>query len=76
MSFFGFAAAPVDVEIRLAEEDERRVVEIKGDKDRKEMSPVYLDGENVEGQVVVRVKDGKKFQHDGIRIELVGSIGE
>jgi vacuolar protein sorting-associated protein 26 len=24
----------------------------------------------------VRVKDGKKFQHDGIRIELVGSIGE
>lgn len=26
-------------------------------------------------QVLVRVKDGKKFQHDGIRIELVGSIG-
>ena len=27
-------------------------------------------------QVYVRVKDGKKFQHDGIRIELIGSIGE
>lgn len=25
--------------------------------------------------MIVRVKDGKKFQHDGIRIELVGSIG-
>lgn len=24
----------------------------------------------------VRVKDGKKFQHDGIRIELIGSIGQ
>lgn len=23
----------------------------------------------------MRVKDGKKFQHDGIRIELVGAIG-
>ena len=26
-------------------------------------------------QVNVRVRDGKKFQHDGIRIELIGSIG-
>jgi hypothetical protein len=26
-------------------------------------------------QATVRVKDGKKFQHEGIRIELVGSIG-
>jgi hypothetical protein len=26
-------------------------------------------------QVNVRVKDGKKFVHDGIRIELIGSIG-
>ena len=25
-------------------------------------------------QVNVRVKDGKKFQHDGIRIEFIGSI--
>lgn len=24
----------------------------------------------------VRVRDGKKFQHDGIRIELIGSIGQ
>jgi hypothetical protein len=24
----------------------------------------------------VRVKDGKKLQHDGIRLELVGSIGQ
>ena len=26
-------------------------------------------------QVTVQLKDGKKFQHDGIRLELVGSIG-
>jgi hypothetical protein len=116
MSFFGFAGAPVDVEIRLAGEDERKIVEVKGEKEGKEMCPVFFDGESVEGsvsavrgergspavdsvrklvlclaaplstsayswrvahtQVVVRVKDGKKFQHDGIRIELVGSIGE
>lgn len=92
-SFFGFAAAPVDVEIHFDGEEARKQVEIKGDKEKKELCPVYYDGESVGGQVsssllaallllyieqrqvLVRVKDGKKFQHDGIRIELVGSIG-
>ena len=74
-SLFGFGAQPVEVEIKLAGEDDRRIVEVKGEKDRKEICPVYYDGESVSGQVHVRVKDGKKFQHDGIRIELVGSIG-
>lgn len=50
-ALFGFASAPVDVEIRLAGEDERKIVEVKGEKDRKEMCPVYFDGESVEGQV-------------------------
>ena len=36
---------------------------------------MYYDGESVGGSVLVRVKDGKRVQHDGIRIELVGSIG-
>ena len=74
-SFFNFAAQPVDVDIRLEREEDRRQVEVKVDKDRKEMCPVYYDGESVVGTVSVRVKDGKRFQHDGIRIELIGSIG-
>lgn len=51
MSFFGFTSAPVDVEVRFNGEDERKQVEVKGEKDRKEVCPVYYDGENVEGQV-------------------------
>ncbi|EIW68717.1 vacuolar protein sorting 26 [Tremella mesenterica] len=73
-SFFSFASQPVDVEIRLQGEDDRKQVEVKSEKEKKEMCPVYYDGESVVGQVHVRVKDGKKFQHDGIRIELIGSI--
>ncbi|ORY26886.1 vacuolar protein sorting-associated protein 26-domain-containing protein [Naematelia encephala] len=73
-SFFAFSSQPVEVEVKLAGEEERRQVEVKGEKDKKEMCPVYYDGESVVGQVHVRVKDGKKFQHDGIRIELIGSI--
>ncbi|WVR04409.1 hypothetical protein IAU60_001411 [Kwoniella sp. DSM 27419] len=73
-SFFNFSSTPVEVEIKLAGEDERRQVEVKGEKDKREMCPVFYDGESVVGQVNVRVKDGKKFQHDGIRIELIGAI--
>ena len=104
-SLFSFGSQPVEVEIKLTGEGDRRQVEVKGEKDKKEMCPVYYDGESVIGQVgsslrlttmsfsvgvasytlygrnvfdqvTVRVKDGRKFQHDGIRIELIGSIGE
>ncbi|KAG7531398.1 hypothetical protein FFLO_04395 [Filobasidium floriforme] len=73
-AFFGFGGTPVDVEINLHGEEGRKQIEQKGEKDKKELCAVYLDGESVSGQVTVRVKDGKKLQHDGIRLELVGSI--
>lgn len=50
-TFFGFAAAPLDVDIHFKGEDERKQVEIKGDKEKREQCPVYYDGESVEGQV-------------------------
>lgn len=50
-SFFNFAAQPVEVEIKLTGEAERKQVEVKGEKDKKEMCPVYYDGESVVGQV-------------------------
>lgn len=65
----------VDADIILYGEDQRKVVEIKGDKpERKETCPVYYDGESVKGQIVVRAKDGKAIKHDGIKVEFVGSI--
>ncbi|PVF98372.1 putative PEP8-vacuolar protein sorting/targeting protein, partial [Serendipita vermifera] len=65
---------PVDVEIRLDTEDARRTYDVKMEKERRETLPVYLDGESVTGQVSVRLKDGKKFAHDGIKVEFIGSI--
>jgi vacuolar protein sorting-associated protein 26 len=89
--------APVDVEIRLENEDARRKAEVKLEKDRRDSLPVYLDGESVIGQVripttkqdmgnavltgfpsikvTVRLRDGRKLAHDGIKIEFIGSIG-
>lgn len=65
-----------DIEIRLDGEDARDMVEFKtGNKDRKEKAPLYKDGESVKGTVIVRPKDGKKLEHTGIKVNLIGSIG-
>ena len=66
-----------DIEIRLDGEDQRRSIEYKvgGSKaDRKEKAPLYQDGETVKGSVVIRPKDGKKLDHTGIKVNLIGSI--
>lgn len=59
-SFFNFSH-PVEVDVRLAGEDDRQSVEVKADHGAKpskadalagrERCPVYLDGESVRGQV-------------------------
>ena len=65
-----------DIEIRLDGEDARDMVEFKtGGKERKEKAPLYKDGESVKGTVIVRPKDGKKLEHTGIKVNLIGSIG-
>ncbi|KAF8581112.1 vacuolar protein sorting-associated protein 26 [Ramaria rubella] len=69
-----FFASPVDIDIRLDGEETRKQVDIKQEKERKESSPVYYDGDSIIGQATVRVRDGKKLTHDGIKIEFVGSI--
>jgi hypothetical protein len=88
-SLFGFGSTPVEIDIHLQGEDARRHVELKpspttgaaaekasSGEGKKESCPVYYDAESVQGNVVVRVKDGKKLVHEGIRLELVGAIGE
>lgn len=74
-SLFGFSS-PVDIDIVLDGEEERKQVEVKVDKERKDKCPAYYDGESVKGQATIRVRDGKKLVHDGIKVQLVGNIGE
>ncbi|PKI83475.1 Vacuolar protein sorting-associated protein 26 [Malassezia vespertilionis] len=72
-SLFSFSA-PMDIDVRLNDEHERRTVDVKLDGSAKESLPVYLDGESIQGTVVIQARNGKKLQHDGIKVELVGSI--
>ncbi|KAH7883003.1 vacuolar protein sorting-associated protein 26-domain-containing protein [Phlebopus sp. FC_14] len=69
-----FFASPVDVDIKLEGEELRKQVDMKGEKDRVTSCPVYYDGDSVGGQVTIRVRDGKRMTHDGIKVEFVGTI--
>ena len=46
-----FFASPVDVEIKLEGEDERKKIDLKTEKEKVVTAPVYYDGESVAGQV-------------------------
>ncbi|KAG6873039.1 hypothetical protein C0995_003795 [Termitomyces sp. Mi166 len=69
-----FFASPIDVDVKLEGEELRKQIEIKSDKDKTISCPIYYDGESVAGQVTIRVRDGKKLAHEGIKVEFVGSI--
>ncbi|KAI9283231.1 putative PEP8-vacuolar protein sorting/targeting protein [Sporodiniella umbellata] len=72
-SLFGLSS-PVDIDVQFDKEDTRKTIDVKVEKDRKEAFPIYLDGETVSGKVQVRLRDGKKQEHNGIKVEFVGSI--
>ena len=73
MSLFSFST-PLDIDIVLADTDDRPSVDVKLDKNRREKAPLYLDGETVKGAVTIRPKDGKRLEHTGIKVQFVGTI--
>jgi hypothetical protein len=50
-SLFGLGPS-ADIEILLSDEDQRKLVEVKVDKDRKAKYPLFFDGESVSGKVI------------------------
>lgn len=70
-----FFSTPVDIDIVLEDADNRQMVDVKLDKNRREKAPLYMDGESVRGAVTVRPKDGKRLEHTGIKVQFIGTIG-
>jgi vacuolar protein sorting-associated protein 26 len=48
-----FFASPVDVEVKLDGEDERKKMDLKNEKEKTITCPVYYDGDPVAGQVCI-----------------------
>jgi len=70
--FFG---PSVDIDVVLEDTDDRAMVDVKMEKNRREKAPLYMDGESVKGAVTIRPKDGKRLEHTGIKIQFIGVIG-
>jgi vacuolar protein sorting-associated protein 26 len=71
-----FFSTPLDIDIRLEDSDDnRQMVDVKLDKNRREKCPLYMDGESVKGAVTIRPKDGKRLEHTGIKVQFIGTIG-
>ncbi|ODV66309.1 vacuolar protein sorting-associated protein 26 [Hyphopichia burtonii NRRL Y-1933] len=69
-----FFKAPLDIEIRLDNEQSRKTIDVKTPQGRLEKLPVYQDGESVKGSITIRTRDGKKVDHMGIKVQLLGVI--
>lgn len=76
MSFFGFGQS-ADIDIVLNDAETRKKAEHKSEDGRKDKYFLFYDGETVSGKVNVTLKyPGKRLEHNGIKIEFVGQIGE
>lgn len=76
MSFFGFGPS-AELDITLSDAESRRRVEHKTEDGKKEKYFLFYDGETVSGRVTVTLRNpGKRLEHQGLKIEFIGQIGE
>ncbi|CCC67471.1 hypothetical protein NCAS_0A09130 [Naumovozyma castellii] len=71
-----FFRPPLDIEITLDNEEARKHVDLptNNKSNIQESLPLYEDGESLSGVVTLRVKEGKRVDHLGVKIAVVGSI--
>lgn len=76
MSFFGFGQS-AEIDIVLNDAETRKKVEHKTEDGKKDKYFLFYDGETVSGKVNITLKTpGKRLEHQGIKIEFIGQIGE
>lgn len=76
MNIFGFGQS-AEIDIVLNDAESRKKAEHKSEDGKKDRYFLFYDGETVSGKVNVTLKyPGKRLEHNGIKIEFVGQIGE
>jgi vacuolar protein sorting-associated protein 26 len=76
-SLFGFGpSAKVEIELAgTADGEKRKTIKVDGGADNTKMElPIFTHGESIEGTVRVVLPPGKKMDHIGIRLEIIGII--
>jgi len=72
-SFFGYGT-PIQIDVKLAKIEGRKNATMKDRGGSTWKAPVFMDGEDVRGQVMINLNKGKKLDHLGVRVELIGVI--
>ena len=74
-SLFGFGpSAKVEIELAQNEKEKRKTITVDGPEGAKLELPIFTQGESIEGKVRVVLPPGKKLDHIGIRLEVIGII--
>jgi vacuolar protein sorting-associated protein 26 len=69
----GLFGSGCNVDLQLDTDATRKSTSVKGTAGGQR-AYIYTDGEDVEGLANVHVKPGKKLDHQGIKVELIGRI--
>ena len=64
---------PVTAQIVLDGAEERKTVTFQKEG-KEEVLPLFLGKDNVTGKIPVKVTPGKKIEHNGIMVQLIGQI--
>ena len=81
MAFLFGGGSSATTSINIADAKARATVKVKKQdqtgkhSDQHETLLLFTDGEDVGGTVNVRVNPGKKVDHSGVTLQLVGQIG-
>ncbi|XP_034918597.2 vacuolar protein sorting-associated protein 26A, partial [Populus alba] len=65
---------PCSVSIIFADGRTRKQVPLKKENGQTVMVPLFQSQENIVGEVVIEPVQGKKVEHNGVKIELLGQI--
>lgn len=69
-----FFSSPLDLDITFHNESERETIFVESKQDKRDKLPLFKDGETISGEVTVRLKEGKRAEHSGIKVQLFGTI--
>lgn len=73
MSLFGFGSSGANITIELDDLEKRKKTTVRPKGGEPFKLPVYTGDDDISGNIDIKIK-GKKLEHLGIRVELVGHI--
>lgn len=72
---FGFGGS-LAIDILLDPTTRKKFWTTKDANKNKIKLPIYVGDDDISGSVTVKLQDTKKFEHLGIKIELIGHLGK